>query len=217
MSPLIAIDGPAGSGKSTVAAAVAGRLGLARLDTGAMYRAVTLLVLRAGADPGDAGQAGELAASMVLSLGEQVLLDGEDVTAAIRTPAVDAAVSAVSAHPGVRAELVARQRAWAAAHGGGVVEGRDIGSVVFPDADLKVYLTADPGERARRRVDQRGAVPTGLEVAEAPAEALAALAARDAYDSGRPTSPLTVPDGAIVVDSTHLSVDAVVEEVLRHL
>lgn len=217
MSPLIAIDGPAGSGKSTVATAVARRLGLARLDTGAMYRAVTLRVLRAGADPADARRAAELATSMVLTLGEHVLLDGEDVTAAIRTPAVDAAVSAVSAHPAVRAELVARQRAWAAAQGGGVVEGRDIGSVVFPDADLKVYLTADPHERARRRVDQRGGEAAEQQAMEAPAETLAALAARDAHDSRRLTSPLTVPDGAIVVDSTHLGVDAVVEEVLRHL
>lgn len=198
--PLITIDGPAGAGKSTIAGALAARLGLERLDTGAMYRAVTLLVLRAGAEPSDAARAVELAAHMDLELGARVVVNGEDVTKAIRSPEVDAEVSIVSAHPPLRAELVRRQRAWAAVHDGGVVEGRDIGSVVFPEADLKVYLTADPVERARRRADPIGSVHR-----------------RDTLDSSRVASPLQVPEGAIVVDSTDLSVDQVVEEVLRHL
>jgi len=206
---VIAIDGPGGSGKSTVAEAVARRLGLERLDTGAMYRAVTLLVLRSGADPGDAGAATGLARSMELAVGERVLLDGEDVTEAIRTAEVDRAVSAVSAHPAVRRELVRRQRAWVAEHGGGVVEGRDIGSVVFPEADLKIFLTAEPSERARRRAGQAGAtdvVSTG-----------AALAARDHHDSSRPASPLVVAEDAIVVDSTDKPIEEVVEEVISKL
>ncbi|MHB8244941.1 MAG: (d)CMP kinase [Acidimicrobiales bacterium] len=213
---LIAIDGPAGSGKSTIARAIASRLGLERLDTGAMYRAVTLLVLRSGADPSDAGPATELAREMTIELGDRVILNGEDVTRAIRCAAVDAAVSAVSVHAAVRAELVGRQRDWKASHGGGVVEGRDIGSVVFPEADLKIYLTADPAERARRREEQRGAPGEQGETVAA-SDALETLARRDAFDAGRAASPLRVPEGAIVVDSTTLSVDEVVEEVLKHL
>jgi cytidylate kinase len=212
MSLLVAIDGPAGSGKSTIAAAVAARLGVERLDTGAMYRAVTLLVLRAGADPSDAATATRLARSMRIELGERVTLDGEDVTEAIRTEAVDEAVSVVSAHPGVRAELVRRQREWRDLHGGGVVEGRDIGSVVFPDADLKVYLTAEPTERARRRAGQRPGATRG-----APEHSVAELVRRDTLDATRRASPLQVAEGAIVVDSTGLTVDEVVEEVLSHL
>ena len=146
---VIAIDGPAGSGKSTVARAVAERLGYRHLDTGAMYRAVTLLALRAGA-VGDGEATVRLAEDMSLEVNGTVVLNGEDVSVAIRGPDVDAAVSEVSAVPAVRANLVLRQRAWAAEGQGAVVEGRDIGSVVFPDARLKVYLTADPAERARR-------------------------------------------------------------------
>jgi cytidylate kinase len=206
---VIAIDGPAGSGKSTVAKAVAERLELERLDTGAMYRAVTMLVLRSAAGLDDDTGWASLAAAMDLDVGERVVLNGEDVTEAIRTPEVDRAVSAVSANPGVRQELVRRQRLWAARHGGGVVEGRDIGSVVFPQAALKVYLTADPVERARRRADQTGASDVG--------STEAALVARDELDSSRQTSPLHVPAGAIVVDSTGKPVDQVVEEVLSQL
>ncbi|MHB1987015.1 MAG: (d)CMP kinase [Acidimicrobiales bacterium] len=213
--PLIAIDGPAGSGKSTIARAVAARLGLERLDTGSMYRAVALLVLRAGAELSDGERAAELARSMRVELGDRVLLDGEDVTAAIRSPDVDSVVSTVSAHPAVRAELVERQREWGRSHGGGVVEGRDIGTVVFPHADLKIYLTADPIERARRRVDQRAG--GDVDGAKRGFEAVAELARRDASDSGRALSPLQVARDAIVVDSTGLSVDDVIEEVLSHL
>ena len=211
---VIAIDGPAGAGKSTVARAVARRLGLARLDTGAMYRAVTLLALRTGSDPGDAARVAELASGMVLSLDDDtVVLDGEDVTDAIRSPAVDAAVSTVAAIPAVRAELVRRQRDWVAERGGAVVEGRDIGSVVFPKAEVKVYLDAHPEERARRRSTQLGLEEEG----DGLVSTAARLSARDSLDAGRAVSPLAVAEGAIVVDSTHLSVDDVVEEVLRCL
>lgn len=211
MSPIVAIDGPAGSGKSTISKAVAAELGLELLDTGAMYRAVTLLVLEAGLDPGDGEAAAELARQMSLELGDEVVLNGRVVTDEIRSPRVDAAVSLVAADPGVRAELVRRQRAWGADHGGGVVEGRDIGSVVFPDADLKVYLTADAAERARRRVDQRQQAAAEL------AHTAAALERRDSLDSNRAMSPLEVAEGAIVVDSTHMTVAQVVKEVLSHL
>lgn len=213
MSPLIAIDGPAGSGKSTIARAIAARLGLSHLDTGAMYRSVTLLVLEAGADPADADTAARLAKQMELSCNERVVLNGRDVTAEIRTPVVDAAVSTVAAHPGVRAELVARQRAWGASKGGGVVEGRDIGTVVFPKADLKIYLTADPQERARRRLAQLGA----SQAAGGDGEMAAQLSRRDAFDSTRAASPLAVAPDAVVLDSTHRSVEDVVKEVLSRL
>jgi cytidylate kinase len=213
MNPLIAIDGPAGSGKSTIARAVATRLGLSHLDTGAMYRAVTLLVLEAALALDDGEGAARLAREMDLECNERVVVNGRDVTAEIRTPAVDGAVSRVAAHPAVRRELVARQREWGRVHGGGVVEGRDIGTVVFPGADLKVYLTADPLERARRREAQ---LSVGDE--QLPSQAVAAeLSRRDSLDSSRAASPLLVAEDAVVVDSTHLSVDDVVEEVLSHL
>jgi cytidylate kinase len=209
--PVIAIDGPAGSGKSTLAGAVARRLGYRHLDTGAMYRAVTLLALRAGAVE-DAEAAAALARKMDLQLGKVVVVDGEDVTGAIRLPDVDAAVSVVAAHPAVRAELVTRQRQWASDGDGVVVEGRDIGSVVFPEAPLKIYLTAHPEERARRRAEQ---VPVSARTEVG--DAVASLARRDHLDSSRSASPLLVPDGAIVVDSTGRSVEEVVEEVLSYL
>ena len=212
---IIAIDGPAGSGKSTVATAVAARLGLRRLDTGAMYRAVTLLALRSGIDLRDGEACACLARDMVLEMGDGVLLNGEDVSAAIRTPEVDAAVSIVAAHPAVRTELVKRQRAWIEAHDGGVVEGRDIGSVVVPTAKMKLYLTADPEERARRRAEQHSGV--ALEAGADPAATEAAISRRDDLDSSRTASPLVVADGAIVVDTTGRTVDEVVEEVLSYL
>ncbi|MGO9910157.1 MAG: (d)CMP kinase [Acidimicrobiales bacterium] len=215
--PLIAIDGPAGSGKSTIARAVADRLGLERLDTGAMYRAVTLLALRAGVDPGNADQVAGLTASMTVTVGDRVILNGEDVTSEIRTGRVDSAVSQASAHPDVRAHLVRLQRQWGAAHGGGVVEGRDIGTVVFPDADLKIYLTADPAERARRRSDQVRASGGAAHGPVAESAVVAELARRDTFDTSRATSPLQAAEDAIVVDSTKMSVDEVVEEVLSHL
>ena len=143
---IVAIDGPSGSGKSTVARAVAERLGLDVLDTGAMYRALTLLALEGGVDPTDGAACRRLAGEMNLELGTRTRLNGRDVSATIRGPEVTAAVSTVSAHPGVREVLVGRQRAWVSERRGGVVEGRDIGTVVFPDARVKVFLTASEAE-----------------------------------------------------------------------
>ena len=198
---LVAIDGPAGAGKSTVSTAVARRLGLERLDTGAMYRAVAALALARGVAPDDAPAVAALASSADIVVGPKVTIDGLDVTHKIRSPEVGRAVSVVAANPEVRTQLVRRQREWAAAHGGGVVEGRDIGSVVFPDAELKVYLTATPEERARRRHDE---APEGV-------------ARRDRIDSTRDASPLRQADDAHHLDTTGRSVQDVVEEVLSWL
>lgn len=209
---VIAIDGPAGAGKSTVASGVAVRTGIDRLDTGAMYRAVTLAVLRAGADPADGDTAAAVARRARIDIGEGVLLDSADVTDEVRSPHVDAVVSLVASHAGVRAELVRRQREWVVEHGGGVVEGRDIGSVVLPDADLKVYLTAAPEVRARRRAAEDGSVD-GADVEQVAAR----IAERDRLDSGRVVSPLVVAADAHVIDSTGRSVDEVVEEVMALL
>src|SRR5688500_6788359 len=140
---VIAIDGPAGSGKSTIGRALAARLGLEYLDTGAMYRSVTFAALRRGIEPTDGIAIAALARGLRLVVAARVLVDDEDATDAIRGPEVTGAVSAVAANPEVRRELVRRQQAWAGERGGGVIEGRDIGTVVFPDAELKVYLTAD--------------------------------------------------------------------------
>src|SRR5437588_4116663 len=179
--PLVAIDGPAGSGKSTVARAVAARLGLAYLDTGAMYRSVAWAALRHGVDPTDGAALARLANGLDIELDDRVVVDGVDATTEIRGPQVTAIVSAVSAHPAVRAAMVRRQRGRAEEGGGGVIEGRDIGTVVFPHADLKVFLTASEEERARRRQrDERAAA----------VDAVAAdLARRDTLDSNRAASP----------------------------
>jgi prephenate dehydrogenase len=209
--PVIAIDGPAGAGKSTVAKEVARRIGVERLDTGAMYRAVTLLALEHGVEVHDAEGCAALARSMLLSVGERVVLDGKEVTEEIREPPVTEAVSVVAAHPQVRAELVRRQRDWVAANGGGVVEGRDIGTVVLPDADLKIFLTAESTERAWRRATEEGAAPDALAVTEE------SIRRRDELDTNRAASPLVAAPGAIVVDSTGRNVESVVEEVLSHL
>ena len=200
-APLIAIDGPAGAGKSTVSSAVAERLGLDRLDTGAMYRSVAWEALRRGVDPGDQPAVAEIAATADIEVARAVTMNGTDVTDAIRTPEVSWAVSIVAANPDVRRELVVRQRRWAAERTGGVVEGRDIGSVVFPDATVKIYLTASPEERARRRHD----------------ESADGLATRDRLDSTRQASPLTQAPDAHVLDTTGRSVEDVVEEVLSWL
>ena len=193
--PVVAIDGPAGSGKSTVARAVARRLGLDYLDTGAMYRSVALAALRGGVDPVDGEGLARLA--------KQTEVEN---TARIRAPDVTTIVSTVAAHPEVRAEMVRRQREWVRGRGGGVVEGRDIGSVVFPDADVKVFLTASEEERARRR-QRDEAAPDRAAVA-------ADLARRDGLDSSRQVSPLRPADDALVIDTTGRTVDDVVEEVL---
>ncbi len=206
---VIAIDGPAGAGKSTVARALAARLGLEYLDTGAMYRAVTFAAMRRGMNTSDIDAVAELARRVDLDIGERgVFVDGVDVTAAVRTPEVTSAVSAVAANSGVRAELVRRQREWAEQREGGVLEGRDIGSVVFPDAALKLFLTASPRVRAERRVAEAGGDVDEIE---------ASIAFRDNYDSTRDDSPLTEADGSIVVDTTGLSIDEVLRRIERLL
>jgi CMP/dCMP kinase len=203
---VLAIDGPAGSGKSTVAKALARRLGLAYLDTGAMYRAVTAAALRAGLDPHGA-QVAVLARRCELAITtDRVLVDGTDVTQQIRGPEVTGAVSAVAANPEVRAEMVSRQRHWIHQHGPAVVEGRDIGTVVAPDARLKVHLTASAEARAARRVAEGTVGPD-------PAGVAADLTRRDVADSTRATAPLSVAGDAMVVDTTHLGIDEVVEYV----
>jgi cytidylate kinase len=202
---VIAIDGPAGAGKSTIARALAARLGLDYLDTGAMYRAVTFAAVARGIAVDDLRAVAELARSVDLEVGEHgVLVDGVDATAAIRTPAITAAVSAIAANSEVRAELRARQQDWAVAHGGGVIEGRDIGSVVFPDARIKLYLTASPRVRAERRVAEAGGDLDEIE---------RAIAVRDSLDSSRADSPLREADGSVVVDTTGLSIDEVLHEI----
>jgi len=206
-SLVVAIDGPAGAGKSTVGRAVAARLGLGYLDTGAMYRAVTFAALRRGIDPAEDDVVATLASSVEMSLEDSsVTVDGVDATVEIRGREVTAAVSAVAANGRVRSELVRRQRAWVADHGGGVVEGRDIGSVVFPDATLKLFVTASPRVRAERRV---------AEIGGDVAEVEASIVERDRKDSTRAESPLTESSDAVVVDTTGLTVDEVVARILE--
>jgi cytidylate kinase len=208
---VIAIDGPAGSGKSTVARAVADRTGLPYLDTGAMYRSVAFAALRGGVDPDDAELVGNLAEGMELQmdLDGTVLVDGADATIEIRGPEVTRAVSIVAANPRVRAEMRRRQRQWAAERGGGVMEGRDIGTVVFPDAALKVYLDAKPEVRAARR---------SKEVEDLSYETVASdLARRDALDQGREDSPLREADDAFVIDTSDMVVGEIVDVILEAL
>ena len=225
---VIAIDGPAGSGKSSTSRALASRLGLRYLDTGAMYRAMAWGMLQRGVDLADPSaiseRSGEPRVHVSTSpVGQVVTCDGVDVTDAIRGEAVTAAVSSVSAVPTVRARLVELQRGAvlaAVAEGAGiVVEGRDIGTVVLPDARLKVFLTADEAERARRRAleeAQRAGVPDAEHAADEAATAVRArLAARDAVDSGRAASPLRPADDAVVVDATSLSLDEVVDRMVQ--
>lgn len=209
--PVVAIDGPAGAGKSTVARAVARRLAVPHLDTGAMYRSITWAVLDAGADPDDPDAATAAAASASIDVGDDgVVVNGTDVTAAIRGTDVTAAVSAVSSHPGVRAELVRRQRGWVAGRGAGVLEGRDIGTVVLPDADLKVYLTATPRTRAERRMGET-AGEDDLDRVEGE------IARRDELDANREHSPMRPADDAVTVWSDDLDVDGVVDRILAEL
>lgn len=207
---VIAIDGPAGSGKSTVGRRLAAALDLEYLDTGAMYRGVTFAALRRGIDPADAEVVARLARQVELELGEGTLVvDGVDATIEIRGPEVTRAVSLVAANPEVRAELVRRQREWAQERNGGVLEGRDIGTVVFPDAALKVYLTASPEVRAARR---------SQEVTDLDYQTVAAdLARRDALDQGRETSPLALADDALVVDTSELSVEQIVDDLVARV
>ena len=207
---VVAIDGPSGSGKSTVSRGVAAALSVDTLDTGAMYRAVTLAVLRLGLDPSDDDACARVARDVDLEVGERVTLGDEDVTEAIRGPEVTAAVSHVSAHPDVRNVLVERQRRWLDEHDGGVVEGRDIGTVVFPEAIVKVFLTATDEERARRRQRDELAAAREVEVADVQED----LDRRDRADSSRAVSPLRPADDAHVIDTTGRDAPEVVAEIV---
>jgi CMP/dCMP kinase len=206
---VIAIDGPAGAGKSTVGRALADRLSVGYLDTGAMYRAMTFAALRRGVVEGDLDEVAALAPQVEMSIEDGVVMvDGVDATVAIRGREVTEAVSQISANPAVRHVLVERQRAWVDDHGGGVVEGRDIGTVVFPDADLKLYITASPRVRAERRVRELGG-----DVAEVEAS----IITRDRVDSSRAHSPLIEAADAVIVDTTGMSIDDVVDHIMEML
>ena len=198
---IVAIDGPAGAGKSTVARTLASRLGFRYLDTGAMYRALTWLALEEGVSLEDGAALGELARRAPVSFeGDRVLIDGEDVTEEIRLPRIDRIVSSVARHPEVREVMRVRQRELGT-HGNAVIEGRDIGTVVCPDADVKVYLVADAAERARRRVSDRP------EIGE---EALATdLRLRDERDAAQ----MTAARDAKEIDTTDLTIDEVVDRI----
>jgi cytidylate kinase len=195
---VVAIDGPAGAGKSSVARAVADRLGFTYLDSGSMYRAVALAALRAGVKPA------EVAPTASIEVGDRVRLDGEDVTAEIRTPQVSEAASQAAAQPAVRAAMVDQQRRLMS-DGDWVAEGRDIGTVVVPDAAVKVFLTASPDARAARRAAELGGDASTV---------LAEQTIRDQRDSERAHSPLRAAPDAVTVDTTELSFDEVVDRVV---
>ena len=203
---VVAIDGPAGAGKSTIARELARVLLLPYLDTGAMYRGITCAALRKGIDPGDEAAVAQLAVTTVLDISDEgLLVDGVDATIDIRGASVTRAVSSVAANSDVRRELRERQRIWVAERGGGVVEGRDIATVVFPDARLKVYLTASPLVRAQRRVAQIGG-----DVEQIARD----IAERDYKDSTRVDSPLRESENAIVVDTSDRTIGDVVSQIV---
>lgn len=209
--PIIAIDGPVGSGKSQAARRVADRLGLLYVDTGAMYRSVTLAALQRKIDLNNPKELANLAHNLTIVLqrhssGLRIFCDGEDVTTAIRDPQVSAGTSVVADNPDVREALVAQQKRMGE-KGGLVMEGRDIGTVVFPEAEFKIYLEASPEVRARRRHDELTAagIPSNYE------ETLAALIERDRRDTTRPVGPLRIAPGARVIDTTNLTLDEVVD------
>jgi cytidylate kinase len=216
MKPMvIAIDGPAGAGKSTVARKLAERLGLLYVDSGATYRAAALRVVKAGVSPDDEAAVAELVAGANIQFavgdsGPQILLDGEDVTVAIRSPEVSLAAAKVSRYPAVRQKMVDLQRRFARGRGV-VMEGRDIGTVVFPKADLKIFLTAAPEERGRRRLkdDQQHGEAASFE------QTVAAFRRRDQLDTERILSPLAAAPDAVPIDSTDLTADQVVELILE--
>lgn len=198
---LIAIDGPAGSGKSTLARALAEALGLSTLDTGSSYRAMTAAILGGGFELENQSEVARFAQNVAIDMTSGTTIDGHDYSDVLRTEEVNKAVSLIAANGEVRGILVAWQRAWADLHGGGVVEGRDIGTVVFPDAQIKLYLTASPTERAKRR----------------PEEGLASIERRDAFDSTRKSSPLSIAEDAWEIDTTDRPVSDIVGVVLEKI
>ena len=211
---IITIDGPAGAGKSTTARRVAAELEYLYIDTGAMYRAATLAALRAGVSL-DAEGLTDLISTLTIDLiqgddQQRTMLNGEDVTTAIRTPDVTASVSQVSAVPVVRRQMVQRQRE-IGINGGVVMDGRDIGSVVFPNAEVKIYLIADITERARRRMEDLNAAGESVSVEEM----VSRISERDTLDSEREASPLIKPDGAVEIDTTDLSIDEQVAQIVK--
>ena len=222
--PIVAIDGPAGAGKSTVARRLADALGFILVDTGATYRAVALAAKRAGIDWSDSHELGALAEALVRDgqivfnrdeRGIRTRLGNEDVSEAIRTPDIAMGASTVSAHGGVRAALLELQRQ-AGKNGGVVLEGRDIGTVVFPDAEVKFYLTASTDIRARRRHEELTA-KAGAAKAATLDETLADVKRRDHQDSSRPVAPLRQADDAILIDSSDMSIDATVSLMAEHV
>jgi cytidylate kinase len=205
---VIAIDGPAGAGKSTVARQVSTATGLRYLDTGAMYRCVALEVQNTATDPNDADAVGKIARDVkVVIERDAAKLNGVDVSTEIRTGEINAIVSIIAAHTPVRDAMREQQRKWIEAQKGGVVEGRDIGTVVFPDAILKVFLTASPEVRAERRVGQTGGDITAV---------AASIAERDHLDSTRLDSPLRPSEGSVIVDSSNRTIEEVVAEIVSH-
>jgi cytidylate kinase len=220
--PVVAIDGPAGAGKSTVTMRVASALGYFVVDTGALYRTVALVVERAGIDFDDAERVGPLAEALVARDAvklegdargsSRVVLDGADVSNLIRTPSLSQGASKVSAQPRVRAALLELQRT-AGRSGGVVLEGRDIGTIVFPDAEAKIFLTASVDERARRRYDQLVASGTAADLESVKRDVME----RDQRDSSRPIAPLMKAVDAVVVDSSELSIDQVVARIVAHV
>jgi cytidylate kinase len=215
---VVAMDGPSGTGKSSVSRRLAARLSARYLDTGAMYRVATLQVLRAGVDPADSAAVAATVTDMPLRIGtdperELIELDGDDVRTEIRGPEVTAAVSAVSAVPEVREQLVALQREIAVSAGRIVVEGRDIGTTVLPDADAKIYLTASAQARAHRRNQQNIAEGRGDDYAGV----LADVERRDRLDSTRAVSPLRRAEDAVQVDTSELTMDETIEELYREV
>ncbi len=205
---VIAIDGPAGAGKSTVARQVSTATGLRYLDTGAMYRCVALEVQNSATDPNDADAVGKIAREVsVVIERDAAKLNGVDVSSEIRSSEINAIVSVIAAHTPVRDAMREQQRRWIQAQQGGVVEGRDIGTVVFPDAILKVFLTASPEVRAERRVGQTGGDIKAV---------AASIAERDHLDSTRLDSPLRPSKGSVIVDSSNRTIEEVVAEIVSH-
>lgn len=208
---IVAIDGPSGAGKGTVARAVATALGYPHIDTGAMYRAVAWKALAAGVDLSDESAVAGLGERAAFDLEDgRVVIDGHDVAAAIRTPDIDVAAARVARYPAVRRALVAKQREYGERGGGIVMEGRDIGTVVFPSADVKIYLDASPDERARRRAQDPAHASRGGAVADV----ATALAQRDHQDRTREASPLAQAPDAVYIDTTDITIEEVVEQVM---